>query len=85
VGSRPVYKLQKRCTRLAVTSDIVYQLLAHGRRLSPGIPASSITKTGRHEITEILLNVVLNAKSPSIKNWYLSFMLWVCYIADIVL
>ena len=85
VGSRPVYKLQKRCTRLAVTSDIVYQLLAHGRWLSPGTPASSITKTGRHEIVEILVKVALNAKSPSIKNRYFSFMFWVCYIADIVL
>jgi hypothetical protein len=27
---------------------------------SPGIPASSITKTGRHDIAEILRNVALN-------------------------
>jgi len=60
-------------------------LLAHGRWLSPGTPASSITKTGRHEIVEILVKVALNAKSPSIKNRYFSFMFWVCYIADIVL
>jgi hypothetical protein len=31
---------------------IVYQLLAHGRWFSPGIPASSTTKTGRHDIAE---------------------------------
>ena len=34
-------KLQKRCTRLAATSDKVHQLLAHGRWFSPGTPASS--------------------------------------------
>jgi hypothetical protein len=32
-------------------------LLAHGRWFSPGSPASSTTKTGRHDITEILLKV----------------------------
>jgi hypothetical protein len=30
-------------------------LLAHGRWFSPGIPASSTTKTGHQEIAEILL------------------------------
>ena len=44
-------KLQKGCTRLATASDKVYQLLAHGR-FSPGTPASSTTKTGRHDIAE---------------------------------
>jgi hypothetical protein len=48
------------CTRLAAASDNVYQLLAHGRWFSPGTPASSITKTGRHDIAEILLKVALN-------------------------
>jgi len=37
-------------------------LLAHGRWFSPGIPASSNTKTGRHDIAEILLKVALNTK-----------------------
>ena len=37
----------------------VYQLLAHGRWVSPGTPASSTTKTGRHDIAEILLKVAL--------------------------
>ena len=42
-------KLQKRVhSRLAAASDKVYQLLAHGRWFSPGTPASSTTKTGRH-------------------------------------
>ena len=56
-------KLQKRCTRLATASHIAYQLLAHGRWFSP---ASSITKTGRHDIAEILLKVALNTKNQSI-------------------
>ena len=55
-------KLQKGCTRLAATSDKVYQLLGHGRWFSPGTPASSTTKTGRHDIAEILLKVALKHK-----------------------
>jgi hypothetical protein len=38
-------------------------LLAHGRWFSPGTPASSTTKTGRHDIAEILLKVALNTKN----------------------
>jgi hypothetical protein len=34
-------------------------LLAHGRWFSPGTPASPTTKTGRHDIAEILLKVAL--------------------------
>jgi len=49
-------KLQKGCTRLAATSEKAYQLLAHGRWFSP---APSTTKTGRHDIAEILLKVAL--------------------------
>jgi hypothetical protein len=30
----------------------VYQLLAHRRWFSPGTPASSTVKTGRHDIAE---------------------------------
>jgi hypothetical protein len=48
---------KKGCTRLAATSDEVFQLLAHGRCLSLGTPASSTTKTGGHGIAEILLKV----------------------------
>ena len=53
-------KLQKRCTWLADASNKVYQLLAHGWWFSPGTPASSTTKTGHHDIAEILLKVALN-------------------------
>ena len=52
-------KLQKGCTRLAAASDKDYPLLAHGRWFSPGTPASSTTKTGRHDIAAILLKVAL--------------------------
>jgi hypothetical protein len=44
---------KKGCTRLA--TDNVYQLLAHGWFSA----ASSTTKTGRHDIAEILLKVAL--------------------------
>jgi len=58
-------KLQKGCTRLTAASDKVYQLLAHGRWFSP---ASSTTKTGRHDITE---SVVKHQKSnQSLKYIY---------------
>jgi len=53
---------KKGCTRLADASDKVYQLLAQGRWFSPGTPASSTTKTGLHDIAEILLKVALNTK-----------------------
>ena len=49
---------KKGCTRLATASD-VYQLLAHGWLFSPGTPASSTTKTGGHDVAEILLKVAL--------------------------
>jgi hypothetical protein len=63
-------KLQKGCTRLAAASDKVYQLLAHGRWFSPGTPASSTTKTVRHDIAEILLKVALkHQKSTSEYTW----------------
>jgi hypothetical protein len=52
-------------------SDKVYQLLAHGRWFSPGTPDSSTTKTGRHDIAEILLKVALNTKDQiKINQWY---------------
>ena len=60
-------KLQKKCTRLAAASDNVYQLFAHGRWFSQGIPASSTTKTGRHDIAEILLKVALKHQKFKLK------------------
>jgi hypothetical protein len=59
---------KKGCTRLAAASDKVDQLLAHGWWFSPGTPASSTTKTGRHDIAEILLKVALNTKNQIIPS-----------------
>jgi len=53
---------KKGCTRLATASEKVYQLLVQGQWFSPGTPASSTTKTGRHDIAELLLKVALNTK-----------------------
>ena len=33
--------------------------------ISPGTPASSTTKTGRHDIAEILLKLALNTKNQN--------------------
>jgi hypothetical protein len=35
-----------------------------------GIPASSTTKTGRHDIAEILLKVALNTKNKKINQLF---------------
>jgi hypothetical protein len=59
---------KNRCTRIAAASDKVYQLLAHGRWFSPGTPASSTSKTGRHDIAEILLKGSLNTNYQSINQ-----------------
>jgi hypothetical protein len=61
---------------LAVASDKVYQLLAHGRWFSP---ASSTTKTGRHDIAEILLKVALSTKNQ-INQSFFNTMIMVDYI-----
>jgi hypothetical protein len=62
-GRARLCKLKKWCTRLAAASDKAYQLLAHGRWFSPGNPASCTTKTGRHDVAEILLKVELNTNN----------------------
>jgi hypothetical protein len=49
-------------------SDKVYLLIAHGRWFSPGTPVSFTTKTGRHDIAEILLKVALNTNNQSINQ-----------------
>jgi hypothetical protein len=46
-------------------------LLAHGRWFSPGTPASSATKTGRHDIAEILLKVVLKHQKSKSKSLHI--------------
>jgi hypothetical protein len=60
VGSRPALLITKRVHSTRSASDKAYQLLVHGRWFSPDTLASSTTKTGRHDIAEILLKVALN-------------------------
>ena len=67
---------KKDCIWLAFASDTVNQLLAHSRGFSPNIPASSTTKTGRHDIAEILLKVALSTKNQIICD-FISF--YMCY------
>jgi hypothetical protein len=55
-------------------------LLAHGRWFTP---ASSTTKTGRHDIAEILLKVALNAKkkiNQSINQLFLFLTGIYCFV-----
>jgi hypothetical protein len=52
------YNNQERIL-LPENCDKIYQFLVHGRWFSPGSPASPTTKTGRHNIAEILLKVAL--------------------------
>jgi len=47
-------------------------LLGHGRWFSPGTPASSTTKTGRHDIAEILLKVPLKHQKSNQSNLVIS-------------
>ena len=46
----------------------ICQLLARGQWFSPGPPVSSSDKTDRHDITEILLKVVLNTTKQTNKH-----------------
>ena len=68
---------KKGCTRLAAASDQVYQLLAQGQWFSLGTPASSSTKTGHHDIAEILLKVTL--KHQKISQSIHLFCAWFFY------
>ena len=71
-------KLQKDCTRLEAASDKVYQLLAQGRWFSQSTPAPSTTKTGRHDIAEILLKVALNTKKFKFKFKFVTERMYSC-------
>ena len=60
-GFAPGFAIFKKgSTRFTDANDKVYQLLAHSRWFFQGTPASSTTKTGRHDITDILLKMALN-------------------------
>jgi hypothetical protein len=62
------------------------QRLAAGQWFSPGTPVSSTNKNDHHDITEILLKVVLNTITPPITttmdpNQFLVFA-YVCLVLD---
>jgi hypothetical protein len=57
--------IRARCTTLC---DKVCQWLATGQWFSPGPLVSSTNKTDRHDITEILLKVVLNTIKQTSKQ-----------------
>jgi hypothetical protein len=68
MGKQLVNFITCGCTRLATTSDKVYQLLAHGRWFSPGTPASSTTETGRHDIAFTPVQVKINNDDTLLHN-----------------
>jgi hypothetical protein len=43
-------------------------------RFSPGTPVSSTNKTGRHDITEILLKVALKTPNPNQNHLYIKLL-----------
>jgi len=57
-------------------------LLAHGRWFSPGTPASSTTKTGRHDIAEIMLKVALSTQKINQKSIETHTFIRLIYIAN---
>jgi len=67
----------KGWTRLTAASDKAYQLLAHGRWFSPGTPPSSTTKTGPHDIGEILLKMALKHQKYKNKIKHDGTLFWV--------
>ena len=52
-------------------------LIVTGRWFSPAPPVSSINKTDRHDITEILLKVALNTIKQANKNPVLSVCIYI--------
>jgi hypothetical protein len=49
-------------------------MFTRGRWFSPGTPASSTTKTDRHDIAEILLKVALNTINQIKSNQIINFI-----------
>ena len=48
-----------------LTNLRIFSIFATGLWFSPGTPVSSTNKAGRHDITEILLKVVLNTTNQT--------------------
>jgi hypothetical protein len=76
----PFCYLQSRARTQDVVVIGLYELLDPttmvGAWFSPGTPASSTTKTGRHDIAEILLKVALNTKNQ-IKSLLWRTRMWI--------
>jgi hypothetical protein len=64
------------CQNQYIKSDNAHCNPAHGRWFSLGTLPSSTTKTGRHDIAEILMKVALN-----IKNQINSFYMFYCSLS----
>ena len=62
--------------RRTTVCDKVCQWLACGRWFSPGAPVSSINKTNRHVIAEILLKVALSTMKQTNKANYFVFCIF---------
>jgi hypothetical protein len=60
-------------------------LLAHGRWFSPGTLASSTTKTGRHDIAEILLKVALKHQKSINQSIYSNATVRLSFILSVFL
>jgi hypothetical protein len=71
-GFAPGVVNHKKVHSTQTAIDNLYQLLAHGRWLSRSTPTSSTTKTGRHDIAEILLKVAFKHQKSSIQSIQLS-------------
>jgi hypothetical protein len=56
---------------MSCTNNVFKQLLAHGRWFSPGTLTYSTTKTGRHDIAEILLKVALSTNNQINQSFFL--------------
>ena len=69
-------RLQKRVHSTHSRKWESYQLLVHGRWFSPGTPAYSTTKTGRHDIVEIVLKLAFSTKNQIKSNQIIEFQYW---------
>jgi hypothetical protein len=66
----------KKFAFVSVSAKLVKSLYNYLNFFSPGTPVSSTNKTDRHDITEILLKVVLNTKLVKSLYNYLNFFIW---------
>jgi hypothetical protein len=80
-----IWQIKKKCLvtnvliklrlQFVMKQMIFYLQLVTGRWFSPGTLLSSINKTNRHDITEILLKVALNTISLNVNLLFAKFVL----------